>query len=73
MDYTSHKLLGSIGGDVLKGNFSTKVVANRVLVNPDKYPNNTSDHITDNAASYVARDPPGIKVGLLIAFGGRQL
>ena len=57
-------------GSVLEGNISTKVVSNRALVNPDKYPNSSVDHITYETASYLARDPLGIKVGVLLTLEG---
>ena len=53
---------------LLGGNISTEVVCNRDLVNPDKYPNNILDHITQKSEWYMARDPLGINVGFFIAF-----
>ena len=52
------------------GKLAAEVVANRALGNPDKDPKAIMDHITEEAASYVARDPPGVKGEGAIAFGG---
>ena len=69
-DWTSQKFLGSMEGAILGGKLAAEVVANRALGNPDKDPKAIMDHITEEAASYVARDPPGVKGDGAIAFGG---
>ena len=69
-DWTSQKFLGSMEGAILGGKLAAEVVANRALGNPDKDPKAIMDHITEEAASYVARDPPGVKGEGAIAFGG---
>lgn len=68
--YTSQKFLGSMEGATLAGKLAAEVVANRALGNPDKPVKEIQQHIIDAAASYVPKDPVGVKGDGAIAFGG---
>jgi 15-cis-phytoene desaturase len=68
-DYTSQKFLGSMEGATLAGKLAAEVVANRALGNVDKPIKDIQQHIVDAAASYVPKDPVGVKGDGAIAFG----
>ncbi len=68
--FTSQKFLGSMEGATLAGKLAAEVVANRAIGNPDKPIKEIQAHIVSSAASFVAKDPVGIKGEGAIAFGG---
>ncbi len=57
-------------GATLAGKLAAEVIANRALGNPDKPIKEIQQHIIDAAASYVPREPVGVKGDGPIAFGG---
>lgn len=69
-DYTSQKFLGSMEGATLAGKLAAEVIANRAIGNPDKPIKEIQQHIIDAAASFVPKDPVGVKGDGAIAFGG---
>jgi 15-cis-phytoene desaturase len=69
-DFTSQKFLGSMEGATLAGKLAAEVIANRALGNADKPIKEIQQHIIDAAASYVPKDPVGVKGEGAIAFGG---
>mmetsp|Transcript_15856 Transcript_15856/g.33311 ORF Transcript_15856/g.33311 Transcript_15856/m.33311 type:complete len:620 (-) Transcript_15856:56-1915(-) len=69
-DFTSQKFLGSMEGATLAGKLAAEVIANRAKGNADKPIKEIQQHIIDAAASYVPKDPVGVKGEGAIAFGG---
>jgi len=68
--FTSQKFLGSMEGATLAGKLAAEVIANRAKGNPDKPVKDIQQHVVDAAASYVPKDPVGVKGDGAIAFGG---
>jgi len=69
-DWTSQKFLGSMEGAVLGGKLAAEVVSNRALGKEDKPIKDIQPHIIENASSYIAKDPSGVKGDGAIAWGG---
>jgi 15-cis-phytoene desaturase len=68
-DWTSQKFLGSMEGAVLGGKLAAEVVANRALGNTELTAKDIQQSIIDNADSFEAKEPIGIKGDGAIAFG----
>ena len=69
-DWTSQKFLGSMEGAVLGGKLAAEVIAKRAVGMETASEKVIQDHIIQSAATYVAKDPPGVKGEGAIAFGG---
>jgi 15-cis-phytoene desaturase len=69
-DWTSQKYLGSMEGAVFGGKLAAEVVARSAKGMPEMPIKDIQKHVIDNAASYVAKDPVGVKGDGAIAFGG---
>jgi 15-cis-phytoene desaturase len=69
-DWTSQKFLGSMEGAVLGGKLAAEVLARKAKGMEPAALKDIPSHIVDAAASYTARDPPGVKGEGAIAFGG---
>lgn len=69
-DWTSQKYLGSMEGAVFGGKLAAEVIARSAKGMPEMPIKDIQQHIIDNAASYVAKDPVGVKGDGAIAFGG---
>jgi 15-cis-phytoene desaturase len=69
-DWTSQKYLGSMEGAVFGGKLAAEVVARSAKGMPEMPIKDIQQHVIDNATSYVAKDPVGVKGDGAIAFGG---
>jgi 15-cis-phytoene desaturase len=72
-DYTYQKYLGSMEGAVLGGKLAAEVIARRAKQNVPQSNNvekPIEQHIIDTAASYIPKEPVGVKGQGAIAFGG---
>ena len=69
-DWTSQKFLGSMEGAVLGGKLAAEVIAKRAMGMEPVGEKVIQDHVIQSAATYVAKEPPGVKGEGAIAFGG---
>lgn len=69
-DWTSQKFLGSMEGAVLGGKLAAEVISNRALGNAEFPLKAIQEHVIENADSFVAKEPLGVKGQGAIAFGG---
>ena len=69
-DWTSQKFLGSMEGAVLGGKLAAEVIAKRAMGIEPVGEKVIQDHVIQSAATYVAKEPPGVKGEGAIAFGG---
>lgn len=69
-DWTSQKFLGSMEGAVLAGKLAAEVVSDRAAGMPTKGLKEVQPDIVAKAASFVAKEPTGVKGKTAIAFGG---
>lgn len=69
-DWTSQKYLGSMEGAVFGGKLAAEVVSRSAKGMPAIPIKEIQKHIIDSAATYVPKDPIGVKGDGAIAFGG---
>jgi 15-cis-phytoene desaturase len=69
-DWTSQKFLGSMEGAVLGGKLAAEVIAKKAKGLERDPPKEIQQDIVERAATYVAKEPSGVKGEGAIAFGG---